>query len=195
MRFRIANTDGLGANLRPTPDTQGTVIAALPEGAQVTGDDHAWRRITDANANQGFVAEEFLAQIANSFQVANTAGQGANLRSQPDTGSPVIVVLGEGAAVTAEAHAWRHVVDPSANQGWMADEYLVNMDADLWTFDIGLACSKENYWDPTGEPNRQAAMVRFNQAARDRRLAIFEAAMDAVRSGVKACRRPKLPEE
>ncbi len=179
MRFQIANTGGQGANLRPTPDTQSTAVVALPDGTQVNGDDHAWRRVTDANGNQGFVANEFLTASSSGFVVANTAGQGVNLRAQPDPSAQAVLALAEGAGVTGEPHAWRHVIDASNNQGWIADEFLVSADADLWTFDIGLACSRENYWDPNGQPNRQAAMIRFNQAARDRRVAIFEAAMDA----------------
>jgi hypothetical protein len=115
MRFRIVNTDGLGANVRPTPAIVSAPLGTLPENSLVLGDEHAWRRVTDAAGRQGYVA----------------------------------------------------------------DEFLHNVDADVWTFGIGLACSRENYWDPDGQPNRQAAMVRFNQLPFDRRQAIFEAAMDA----------------
>ena len=30
---------------------------------------------------------------------------------------------------------------------------LIDVDADLWTLDIGSACSRENYWDPNGQPH------------------------------------------
>lgn len=179
MRFRIANTDGQGANLRSAPDAQSTQLSLLSDGAQVNGEEHAWRHISDDKANQGFVANEFLSPSGTGFRVVNTGGSGVNLRSVPDAASPAIVVLADGSQVSGDAHAWRHVLDSSGKQGWIADEYLVNLDADLWTFDIGLACSKENYWDPNGQPMRQGAMLRFNGAGHDRRLTIFEAAMDA----------------
>jgi Bacterial SH3 domain len=59
-RFRIVNTDGLGANLRADPTTAARVVKKLPEGARVSGDEHAWRNVTDADGTVGWVAEEFL---------------------------------------------------------------------------------------------------------------------------------------
>jgi SH3-like domain-containing protein len=179
VRFQIVNTDGQGVNMRPTPDTSSAPVAVLAENAAVNGDEHAWRRVTDAATNPAYIANEFLTALPNGFVVANTDGQGVNLRAQPDSSATRLSALAEGARVTAEQHAWRHVFDGAGNQGWVADDYLVCIDADLWTFDMGLACGRENYWDPDGQPNRQAAMVRFNQVAYDRRLAIFEAAMTA----------------
>ena len=179
MRFQIVKTDGQGVNLRPGPDTSSAPITALPENSVVNGDEHAWRRVTDPAGNQAYIANEFLMSAPSGFVVANTGGLGVNLRAQPDSSADRVSALAEGAMVTAEAHAWRHVADGAGNQGWVADEYLLNVDADLWTFEIGLACSRENYWDPDGQPNRQAAMLRFNQASYQRRLAIFEAAMAA----------------
>jgi SH3-like domain-containing protein len=179
VRCRVANTDGQGVYLRPTPETTSTPITVLPEGAEVNADEHAWRHASDAAGNQGYLANEFLGAAAGGFVVANTDGHGVNLRAQPDSLAPRLAGVAEGAPVTVETHAWRRVADGSGNQGWVADDYLANVDADLWTFDIGLACSRENYWDPNGQPNRQAAMVRFNQVPYGRRLAIFEAAMTA----------------
>lgn len=179
MRFSIGNTGGQGANLRPTPDTQSTPITVMPENAQIVGDEHAWRHVTDGAGNQGFVANEFLTPTPNGFQVTNTDGQGVNLRTQPDSSSERVTGVPEGAPVSGEEHAWRRVSDGLGNQGWVADELLVSVDSDVWSFDLGLACSKENYWDPNGQPNRQAAMIRFNQVSTDRRRAIFEAALDA----------------
>jgi SH3-like domain-containing protein len=179
MRFRVVNTDGQGVNLRPSPDTSSPPIVALPENAEVNADEHAWRRSTDAAGNQGYIANEFLTAAGTGFVVTNTDGQGVNLRAQPDFSSQRIAGVAEGANVTGEAHAWRLVSDGAGHLGWVADDYLANVDSDLWTFDIGLACSRENYWDANGQPNRQAAMLRFNQVAYDRRLAIFEAAIAA----------------
>jgi SH3-like domain-containing protein len=179
MRFQIVNTDGVGVNLRPGPDTSSAPITSLRESAVVSGDEHAWRRVTLAAGNLAYIANEFLIPSPGGFSVGNTEGMGVNLRAQPDSSADRVSALAEGAQVIAEEHAWRRVDDGVGNQGWVADEYLLNIDADLWTFAIGLACSCENYWDPDGQPNRQAAMLRFNQASYQRRLAIFEAAMAA----------------
>jgi SH3-like domain-containing protein len=178
MRFRIANTDGQGANLRPDPSTSGAPLRALSEGAQVAGDDHAWRQVTDANGNHGWVADEFLSPAAGQYVVANTGGQGANLRQQPDTAATRLLVIAQGAVVSGGQHAWRRVIDDAGNHGWIATEFLVSIDDDVWTFDVGLACSLENYWDPDGQPVRRGAMERFNQFAADRRQSIFESAME-----------------
>ena len=63
--FKVANTDGHGANLRRQPEvTAEPPITLLPEGTAVTGDEHAWRRITTADGTQGWIANEFLAEQA-----------------------------------------------------------------------------------------------------------------------------------
>jgi hypothetical protein len=111
--------------------------------------------------------------------VTNTGGLGANLRQQPDMTAPRITAIPEGATLSGEQHAWRRVSDGAGNNGWIAHDYLVAIDSDVWSFDVGLACSRENYWDPNGQPNRRAAMERFNQLPLDRRQSIFELAMDA----------------
>jgi SH3-like domain-containing protein len=179
MRFRIANTQGQGANLRTEPSTTTPPVHALAEGVEVNGDEHAWRQVTDAAGVQGWLANEFLKQGGDRLVVANTGGQGANLRRQPDTGAERIKAIAEGAAVTGAEHAWRRVSDGAGNQGWIAEELMVGVDLDLWSFDLGLACSRENYWDPNGQPRRRAAMERFNQLPIERRKAIFETALDA----------------
>jgi SH3-like domain-containing protein len=177
MRFRVVKTEGQGVNLRSGPNTTSAPVLALAESAEVNADEHAWRWAMDSAGNQGYVADEFLSPAESGFVVANTDGLGVNLRAEPDSSAQRVAGLTDGAHVTAEPHAWRHVSDGAGRQGWAADEYLASVDSDLWTFDVGLACSRENYWDANGQPNRQAAMLRFNQAAYDRRLAIFEAAM------------------
>lgn len=179
MRFSIGNTGGQGANLRTDPSTTGRVVRALADGTVLNGDEHAWRHLTDANGNQGFVANEFLIASAGGFVVGNSGGAGANLRAQPDGGSARVTGLADGALLSGDAHAWRRVSDGAGNLGWIADDLLISVDSDAWSFDVGFACSRENYWDPSGQPTRQAAMVHYNGLAVDRRRAIYEAALDA----------------
>jgi SH3-like domain-containing protein len=179
MRFRIAKTDGQGANLRAEPNTASARLRGLAEGVEVNGAEHAWRQVTDAVGAEGWLANEFLKPDGDQFVVANTEGQGANLRRAPDTGAERIKVIAEGATVSGAEHAWRRVSDGTGQPGWIAEELMVALDPDLWSFDIGLACSRENYWDPDGQPKRRAAMERFNKLPMARRKAIFESAMDA----------------
>jgi hypothetical protein len=66
------------------------------------------------------------------MKVANTEGQGANLRQRPSTTAPVLRTLAEGTVVevignetTAEERTWRNVRDPAGTQtGWVASELL-----------------------------------------------------------------------
>jgi Bacterial SH3 domain len=179
MRFRIANTDGLGANVRREPNLTTPPIDTLAEGAEVDGDEHAWRQVTDATGAQGWLADEFLGRDGDQFVVANTEGQGANLRGAPSTAAERIKSIPEGGTVTGAGHAWRRVSARTGQRGWIAVELMIAVDPEVWSFDIGLACSRENYWDPAGQPKRRAAMERFNRLPFERREAIFEHALDA----------------
>jgi len=66
------------------------------------------------------------------LKVANTEGQGANLRQRPSTTAPVLRTLADGAIVeaiggetNAEGRAWRNVRDQGGATGWVAAELLV----------------------------------------------------------------------
>ena len=179
MRFEVANTEGLGAWVREGPSTGTTGIRTLPDGTQIDGDEHAWRQITGATEAEGWVANEFLSRVADGFVLANTDGLGANLRREPSTAAERIRSIAEGAPVAGAEHAWRQINDGAGLRGWMADEFLVVIDLDVWSFEIGMACSRENFWDPNGQPKRRAAMEGFNALPFERRKAIFEQAMSA----------------
>jgi hypothetical protein len=58
--FKVAHTDGQGARLRSQPDANSPPITSLAEGTLLSGDEHAWRRVTTADGTVGWVAEEFL---------------------------------------------------------------------------------------------------------------------------------------
>jgi hypothetical protein len=66
------------------------------------------------------------------LKVANTEGQGANMRQRPSTTAPVLRTLSEGTVVEAiggeqdaENRKWRNVRDPGGATGWVASELLV----------------------------------------------------------------------
>lgn len=55
--------------------------------------------------------------------VANTEGQGVNVRELPDASSHRLTGLPEGAIVDADGHSWRKVLVGDI-EGWVAAEYL-----------------------------------------------------------------------
>jgi SH3-like domain-containing protein len=125
LRFRIAHTDGQGANVRAEPGSASAPVRALREGAGVAGDEHAWRQVTEPGGERGWMANEFLEPVDGAFRVAHSDGQGANLRRQPGTSSdPPIKLLPEGTSLTGDEHAWRHITDADGNAGWVAEEFL-----------------------------------------------------------------------
>lgn len=58
--FAVANTGGTGANLRSAPGTDASLVKLLPEGTQLSGDEHAWRKVTVLAGTEGWAADEFL---------------------------------------------------------------------------------------------------------------------------------------
>ena len=65
------------------------------------------------------------------MKIANTEGQGANMRQRPSTTAPVLRTLPDGTVVeviggetNAENRNWRNVRDPGGATGWVASELL-----------------------------------------------------------------------
>jgi len=127
-QFRVGNTDGQGAHLRSNPSVSASVLRSLMDGTQISGADNAWRAVTDASGAQGWMANDYLAATDGGFCVANTGGTGANLRSQPDSATPAIKLVAEGAIVAGEDRAWRQVTDSSGTGGWLAEDFLIPQD-------------------------------------------------------------------
>jgi hypothetical protein len=182
MRVRVANSDGEGVNLRREPRSSSERVKGVAEGTILNADELAWRRVKRDEDWLGWVADDFLTPEAGGFRVANTAGQGVNVRREPSPASERMTGLDEGAEVLGEEHAWRFVVDDTCEKGWLAETYLVEEEPAAdgeWTLRVGAVCCRENYWDPASQPGRRAAMERFNKLPVHRRRAIFDAAMDA----------------
>jgi hypothetical protein len=64
-------------------------------------------------------------------RVANTDGQGANLRQRPSTTAPVVKLVPDGTTVDvigadqpSEGRVWRNVREPGGSTGWVAAELL-----------------------------------------------------------------------
>jgi len=66
------------------------------------------------------------------LKIANTEGQGANMRRTPSTTAPIVRTLAEGTVVDAigaemqaEGRAWRNIRHPqSSDTGWVASDLL-----------------------------------------------------------------------
>ena len=66
---RVANTNGLGANLRRAPATSAPVVTVAPEssivqvlGPEQPGEGRVWRQVEDNRGNQGWVPADFLVE-------------------------------------------------------------------------------------------------------------------------------------
>jgi SH3-like domain-containing protein len=66
------------------------------------------------------------------MKIANTEGQGANMRQRASTTAPVLRTLPEGTVVeaiggdtNAEGRNWRNIREGSGQTGWVASELLV----------------------------------------------------------------------
>jgi hypothetical protein len=68
---RVANTSGLGANLRREPATTAPQVSVIPENAVVRilgpeergPDGRLWRQIEDPRGNQGWIPADFLVEL------------------------------------------------------------------------------------------------------------------------------------
>jgi len=112
----VASPAGAGAGAGASPTTAG---AAPSPGTQPGAIDPAT------------AASPSPAPAGPRLKIANTEGQGANLRQRPSTTAPVLRTLAEGTVVeaiggetNAEGRAWRNVKDQSGTSGYVAAELL-----------------------------------------------------------------------
>ena len=198
-RFRVVRTDGHGVVVRERPFQQGGRRGGALENEVVEGAEIAWRLVRIQNGTVGWVAAAYLDREGDRYRVARTDGSGVLLRPHPyKEGQQNVGGAMDGDLVTGiEENAFRMVRTSNGTVGWAPDAYLdpvsdnggsqndpgTNDPGTIsfvgeWTPALGAACAAENYWDPDGQPNRRAAMERFNELPRERRRAIFEQAMD-----------------
>ncbi|MGE3268821.1 MAG: SH3 domain-containing protein [Chloroflexota bacterium] len=79
----------------------------------------------------GPAASPTAAAAGVRMKVANTDGQGANMRQRPSTTAPVLRTLPEGTSVeaiggetNAEGRNWRNIREANGQTGWIASELL-----------------------------------------------------------------------
>ena len=122
---------------RPEPSavataTAGPVVVPSPASASPTTAGAAPSPGTQPGAIAPATAASPSPDAAGPrLKVANTEGQGANLRQRPSTTAPVLRTLPEGSVVeaiggetNAEGRAWRNVRDQSGTSGYVAAELL-----------------------------------------------------------------------
>jgi hypothetical protein len=206
-RFKVSRTEGMGVRIREKPFLDGGRLGNSPEGSVVEGTEHAWRLIRTDDGITGWVANTYLRAEGDRFRVVDTDGIGVRVRAQPFPAGGRLGRASEDSLLTGiEGEAYHQIRTDAGLVGWvtaqfldpvgaddtsdnarenMSDRQSGNQDGSLggsageWTPALGVAIAKENFWDPNGQPVRQAAMERFNQLPLTRRRAIFDAAMDA----------------
>lgn len=116
---------------RPDPSSLPTPIAGpvlVPNGSPVPG--------ASPSPGTGTVispaASPSPSAPAARMKIANTDGQGANMRQRPSTTAPVLRTLAEGTVVdaiggdtNAEGRNWRNIRDVNGQTGWVASELIV----------------------------------------------------------------------
>lgn len=139
----VANT---GVNLRNGPGTSDTrVITTLTSGQSVTIietgkydglDGYNWSRVTLSNGTQGYLANNYLTEVAQSnYQIAyvncNDDGK-VYVRGGVGTNNNVVTALGKNTKVTvlqrgagnANGYTWDKIVTADGLEGFMANCYL-----------------------------------------------------------------------
>jgi hypothetical protein len=120
---------------RPDPSTLATSTAGpvvVPPTLAATGSPAA---VASPSPGAGTViapaASPSPAATGARLKVANTEGQGANMRQRPSTTAPVLRTLPDGAVVEsigdeqqAEGRGWRNVRVEGGATGWVASELL-----------------------------------------------------------------------
>ncbi len=117
-------------NLRSGPSSSNQVLRVVPKGATVQA-SNTYRngfRYVIHNGLAGWVADQYLAWSPNGNPTGETFTTTArlNLRSEPNSGAKVRLVIPSGATVKAlsgTANGWREV-SYKGTAGWAATAYL-----------------------------------------------------------------------
>jgi len=158
----IYGTDGTGLRLRNKPSLSSTVLTIMPEGATASivgdtvqdSDGNAWAQLS-YSGQTGYASAAFLvvkspqsqgtvAQVqqagptlhaGGNAEVANTDGQGVNVRSGAGYSASILTVAPEGAVMAVlggpktddQGNAWWQV-DYQGVKGWVNGAYLKPTD-------------------------------------------------------------------
>ncbi len=156
----LKTSDGVvttnGVNIRTAPETGGVIaVANSGDVLTTTGYENGWYQI-DINGEVGYISSSYLTDDLSSFlggfsqeSLVNEAPEistyglvtasGVNLRSDMNTDSNVLTVLGEGAVVDVEQTSEEWIEVSYANQtGYISSDYLeVNVGEKPATSTVG----------------------------------------------------------
>jgi hypothetical protein len=141
---------GDGANVREAPSTTAPLVVRLDAGSslRITGrteaQGHQWFRVVLDDRRLGFVRDDVVvAGPAASAQVEDYAPSspaaagpdGANVRSAPTIGAPLLVRLDAGSDLRitgrtqAAGRTWYRVVLGDGRQGFVRDDVVVSVQS------------------------------------------------------------------
>ncbi len=141
-------------NLRRSPSTSGTPVAALMKGSSVQlladppvqADQHQWLHIRAANGQEGWVAASFLGETSSrlpaapaqkpprqeSTRMVSVSGSDINVRSQPSTQAEILgrisapekVTLLSEKTVQKEGYTWQAIQLSNGKKGWIVSQFV-----------------------------------------------------------------------
>ena len=127
---------GVGsASQAPTPVTQAAASPAVgtasPSPAAASAIEEGIQEPTDEPSS---TAEAAPTGVVRRVRVANTEGQGANMRREPNATSQRVKVVREGTELEligadqqVEGRTWRNVQDDGGDAGWILSEFLIEV--------------------------------------------------------------------
>ena len=127
------------ATAQPTPSSPPLLplaVSSPPPTAAATPSPAAAGPPANPPATSTAIAPPSLtaaASTSRTAKVANTGGQGVNMRRTPGVGGEVVTTVAEDATVRvlgpeergADGRIWRQVEDARGNQGWVLADVLV----------------------------------------------------------------------
>lgn len=120
-------------NLRESPDTSAKVISQLEKGSKVAilKESNGWFEVKYNNVF-GWVNSQYITIKEPNIGIGTITVECANVRSQPDTSSDIVVKLVEGAKVnvTARSGDWYKVRTANGTVGWISKGLMTVKDID-----------------------------------------------------------------
>lgn len=114
-------------NLRQSSNTASTVLAKLEKGAKVTvlNEEDGWVQVT-YNDITGWVTGEYLSVTTPEIGTGTVLVERANVRSEPNTSSKILVKVSEGEKVSVRSRSgdWYSIVTANELSGWISQELL-----------------------------------------------------------------------
>ena len=125
-RAGIVTTSGGNLNVRTTPSTGGTTVAALPNGSYITliSQSGGWWKVEYASGKFGYCHGDYIRTTTGS--AATVTASALNVRSGPSTGNPISGYLHNGniILVLSTANGWSRILYQGNKVGYVSAKYL-----------------------------------------------------------------------